>query len=355
MTQPNNTDITQKLRVGIVGVSGYGGGELARLLLSHPDVQLAYVTSGTYAGKPLRAALPGIGQSDLMCEAFDADTCAEKCDFVFLAGEAGLAMSLPGLLAADKKIVDLSADFRLEDPDVYKHWYRAEHTAPHLLDEAVYGMPELNRMAIETARLVANPGCHVTAAVLALAPLLNGEAVDPDSLIIDSLSGVSGAGRAKFGLEYHFAEINESMRAYGVGGIHRHTPEIEQALSSVADVPVTVTFTPHLVPITRGILATCYGTLTGPAEDLRELYEIYYQDAPFVTVLDDGQFPATKPVTGTNHCHLGLAVDARTGRVIVVSAIDNLGKGAAGQAVQNMNLMCGFAETAGLTQGALWP
>ncbi len=356
MTQLNHTDTTQPLRVGVVGVSGYGGGELARLLLSHPNVQLTYVTSGTYAGKPLRAALPGIGKSELICEAFDLDTCADNCDFLFLAGEAGLAMQLvPDLLAADKKIVDLSADFRLEDPDVYKQWYRAEHTAAHLLDEAVYGMPEINRMAIETARLVANPGCHVTAAVLALAPLLNGEAVDPDSLIIDSLSGVSGAGRAKFGLDYHFAEINESMKPYGVGGIHRHTPEIEQALSSVADVPVTVTFTPHLVPVTRGILATCYGTLTGPAEDLRELYAIYYKDAPFVTILDNGQFPATKPVSGTNHCHLGLAVDTRTNRVIVVSAIDNLGKGAAGQAVQNMNLMCGFPETAGLTLASLWP
>ena len=356
MQQANTENNTQPLQVGVVGVSGYGGGELARLLLSHPNVALTYVTSGTYAGKPLSAALPGIGKSDLSCEAFDVGVCAEKCDFVFLAGEAGMAMkTVPGLLAADKKIVDLSADFRLEDFAVYEQWYRAEHTAPHLLDEAVYGMPELNRMAIETARLVANPGCHVTAAVLALAPLLNGEAVDANSLIIDSLSGVSGAGRAKFGLDYHFAEINESMKPYGVGGVHRHTPEIEQALSGVADVPVRVTFTPHLVPITRGILATCYATLTGPAEDLRELYEIYYKDAPFVTVLDDGQFPATKPVSGTNHCHLGLAVDARTGRVIVVSAIDNLGKGAAGQAVQNMNLMCGFPETAGLTQGAMWP
>jgi len=344
------------LKVGIVGVSGYGGGELARLLAAHPHVELAYVTSETYAGKPLCAALPGMPSSiDLVCENFDSVKCAEKCDFVFLAGEAGLAMRVaPGLLEVGKKIVDLSADFRLEDPDVYKEWYKAEHTAPHLLDEAVYGLPELNRIAIETARLVANPGCHVTAAVLALAPLLDAKIIDSNSLIVDSLSGVSGAGRSNFGLQYHFAEINESMRPYGVGGIHRHTPEIEQTLSQVAGKPITLTFTPHLVPITRGILATAYATLTGNL-DLFELYQDFYLGAWFVEISEAGQFPATKHVNGTNYCHIGLAVDKRTNRVIVVAAIDNLVKGAAGQAIQNMNLMCGFDETAGLTMGAVWP
>ena len=345
-----------KLKVGIVGVSGYGGGELARLLAAHPNSELTYVTSGTYAGKPLRAALPGITPGlELTCETFAPMACAERCDFVFLAGEAGLAMQVaPHLLEAGKKIVDLSADFRLEDPDVYKEWYKADHTAPHLLEEAIYGLPEINRIAIETAQLVANPGCHVTAAVLALAPLLDAKMVDPKSLIVDSLSGVSGAGRSKFGLDYHFAEINESMRPYGVGGVHRHTPEIEQTLSQVAGEPITLTFTPHLVPITRGILTTAYATLTGDF-DLHELYADYYLGAWFVEISEPGQFPATKHVYGTNYCHIGLATDPRTNRIIVVSAIDNLVKGAAGQAIQNMNLMCGFDETAGLTMSAVWP
>ncbi|MDQ2800396.1 MAG: N-acetyl-gamma-glutamyl-phosphate reductase [Armatimonadota bacterium] len=353
--------MTDKLKVGIVGVSGYGGGELARLLLAHPQVELTYVTSGTYAGKPLRAALPGAAPSDLVCEVFDPAACADKCDFVFLAGEAGLAMKVaPGLLEAGKKIVDLSADFRLKDPAVYQEWYKAEHTASYLLKEAAYGMPELGRKSIKEARLVANPGCHVTAAVLGLAPLLNAEIVEPKSLIVDSYSGVSGAGRSKFGLDYHFSEVNESMRPYGVGGVHRHTPEIEQALSWLGGADALVTLTPHLAPITRGILTTSYATRgygqsAEAFSDLHSEYQRWYKDAPFVTILESGQFPATKHVYGTNFCHIGLAVDKRTNRVIVVSAIDNLVKGAAGQAIQNMNLMSGFDETAGLTMGAVWP
>ncbi len=349
--------MVDKTKVGIVGVSGYGGGELARLLVGHPSVELVYVTSETYAGQPLGAALPGIAPGvNLLCESFDPAACAAQCEFVFLAGEAGLAMrSAPLLLEAGRKIVDLSADFRLEDPEVYKQWYKQPHTAPHLLDEAVYGLPEINRIAIETARLVANPGCHVTAAVLALAPLLGTGMIAPETIIIDSLSGVSGAGRSKFGLDYHFAEVNESLRPYGVGGFHRHIPEIEQALSVLAESPVTVTFTPHLVPITRGILATVYASTEETEADLRTAFEEAYEGEPFVSLLAAGQFPATKHVCGTNFCHLGLALDARTGRVIIVSAIDNLVKGAAGQAIQNMNLMCGFPETAGLTGSAVWP
>ncbi len=354
--------MTEKLRAGIVGVSGYGGGELARLLLAHPHAALTYVTSGTYAGRPLRAALPGASPSDLVCEEFDPAACADGCDLVFLAGEAGLAMKVaPLLLEAGKKVVDLSADFRLKDPAVYKEWYKAEHTAPHLLKEAVYGLPEVTKKStIQKACLLANPGCHVTAAVLGLAPLLNMEIVEAKSLIVDSYSGVSGAGRSKFGLDYHFSEVNESMRPYGVGGVHRHTPEIEQALSWLGGEDALVTLTPHLAPITRGILTTAYATPRQgtPAEMLNSLHARYrgwYKDAPFVTVLDPGQFPATKHVYGTNFCHIGLAVDRRTNRVIVVSAIDNLVKGAAGQAVQNMNLMCGFDETAGLTMSAVWP
>ena len=350
--------MTKKLRVGIVGVSGYGGGELARLLLAHPQVALTYVTSGTYAGKPLRAALPGVAPTDLVCEVFDPAACADKCDLVFLAGEAGLAMKVaPRLLEAGKKVVDLSADFRLEDPAVYQEWYKAEHTAPQLLGEAIYGMPELNSEAIRSARLVANPGCYPTSAVLALAPLMAEGAIKGGSIIIDSHSGVSGGGRSKFGLDYHFSEVNESIRPYGVGGIHRHTPEIEQALSILGGGCVTLTFTPHLAPVTRGILTTAYADLTDemPLGELYSRYKFHYREDPFVIVLEPSQFPATKHVYGTNFCHIGLAVDKRTNRVIVVSAIDNLVKGAAGQAIQNMNLMCGFPETAGLTMSAVWP
>lgn len=345
------------IKAGIVGVSGYGGGELARLLAEHPHVELTYATSGTYAGKPISAALPGFNRAvKLNCEKFDSVVAAEKCDLLFLAGEAGLAMkSAPQLLEAGKKIVDLSADFRLKDPAAYKQWYKAEHTSAHLLDEAVYGMPELNKAQIVGAQLVANPGCHVTAAVLGLAPLLATKSVKTNSLIADSLSGVSGAGRSKFGLDYHFSEINESVRPYGVGGIHRHIPEIEQTLAQIAGQPITLSFTPHLVPITRGILTTSYATLSDGAGDLHAIFEDFFADAPFVTVLEPGQFPATKHVSGTNFCHIGLTVDKRTNRTIVVSAIDNLVKGAAGQAIQNMNLMCGFDETAGLTMSALWP
>ena len=350
--------MSNKIRVGIVGVSGYGGGELAQLLAQHPDTHLTYVTSGTYAGQPLHKALPGMPRNiNLVCEQFDSDKAIDQCDVVFLAGENGLAMkAAPALLEAGKKIVDLSADFRLKDPLVYQHWYKAGHTASLLLSEAVYGLPELNKEQIVQAKLVANPGCYPTSAALALAPLLAEKLIDPATIIIDSMSGVSGAGRSKFGLDYHFAEANESARPYGVGGVHRHTPEIEQTLSAVAGQPITVTFTPHLIPITRGILTTAYATAhESDAELLLSLYQRYYVTSPFVVVLEAVQFPATKHTYGTNYCYIGLAVDQRTHRVIVVSAIDNLVKGAAGQAIQNMNLMCGFEETAGLTMGAVWP
>lgn len=346
-----------KKRVGIVGVSGYGGGELARLLSAHPHIELTYVTSGTYEGKSLAAALPGIaGRTNLICERFDAAAAIERCDVVFLAGEAGLAMEhAPALLAAGKKVIDLSADFRLKDPAEYQVWYKRVHTATALLPQAVYGLPELFREQIRPASLIANPGCYVTSATLALAPLLAAKKIDPDTIIIDSHSGVSGAGRSKFGLDYHFSEINESIKAYGVGGTHRHTPEIEQNLAAVTGSGIRITFTPHLSPITRGILTTAYAKLTTDPAGLTNLFREYYADAPFVVVLDEGQYPATKWTQGTNYCYLGVGVDSRTGRVIVISAIDNLVKGAAGQAIQNMNLICGWDETAGLTMPAMWP
>lgn len=361
--------IADKVRVGIVGVSGYGGGELSRLLSMHPKAELTYVTSGTYKGKPLSAALPGVANRiNLTCEEFDIDTAVAKCDVVFLAGEAGLAMKLAEpLIGAGKKVIDLSADFRLTDPTVYEHWYKAEHKAPAMIKKAVYGLPEINRSKIKAASLIANPGCYPTSAILALYPLLThlglkpmlGPIVDTKSIIIDSYSGTSGAGRSKFSLDYHFAEVNESIKPYGVGGVHRHVPEIEQTLTQIANVfdPVFVTFTPHLAPITRGILTTTYSTLIDPmpAEQLRDLYKVAYKDEPFVVVMDEGQWPSTKMTVGSNYCYIGLTVDTRTNRVIVISAEDNLVKGMAGQAIQNMNLMCGFDETDGLQMAGMWP
>jgi len=353
----NNEQQTRKIKTGIIGVSGYGGGELARLLAQHANVELTYVTSGTYANKPLGAALPGfIGHSPLVCETFDLQTAIDRCDLIFLAGEAGMAMKFAGaLIDAGKKVIDISADLRLKDAGAYPVWYKMEHTSPDLLKKAVYGLPELHREEIKTANLIANPGCYVTSAILAITPLLAYDLIDPSTLIVDGLSGVSGAGRSKFSLDYHFSEVNESVKAYGVGGKHRHTPEIEQELSLVAGKDVRITFTPHLVPITRGILATVYASLTGEPRNLVELYRRRYALDPFVTILDEGNTPATKHVTGSNYCNIGITVDERTNRVIVISAIDNLVKGTAGQAIQNLNLMYGFPETTGLTMTAMWP
>jgi len=323
MTNNNSTQTDNKIRTGILGVSGYGGGELARLLAQHPNVELTYVTSGTYAGKPLGAALPGFtGNSPLICEVFDLQDAINRCDLVFLAGENGLAMKTAGpLIDAGKKVIDISADLRLKDASAYPIWYKMEHTSPELLKKAVFGLPELHKDEIKSANLIANPGCFVTSAILAISPLLAFDLIDPNTLIVDSLSGVSGAGRSKFGLDYHFSEVNESMKAYGVGGKHRHTPEIEQELSIVAGKDVRITFTPHLIPVTRGILSTVYATLTGSPKNLVNLFRERYANDPFVVVLDEGSLPATKHVTGSNYCHIGISVDERTNRVIVLSAL----------------------------------
>src|SRR5579883_2580047 len=284
------------VRAGIIGVSGYGGGELARLLLSHPKVELTYVTSETYLDKPLPAALPGIGKTNLVCKHFTEEAAVDQCDVIFLAQENGFAMHVVGaLLNAGKKVIDLSADFRLKDMQAYQQWYRLEHTAVDLLPDAAYGLPELYKAEIKKANLVANPGCYPTAAILALAPLLNSRLVKPESIVINSLSGVSGAGRSKHTLQYHFPELNESVSAYGVAGAHRHTPEIEQALSQVAGERVTVSFTPHLIPITRGILTTAIAELAGETklDELHRQFSKFYADAPFVIILEPGQFPVT--------------------------------------------------------------
>jgi N-acetyl-gamma-glutamyl-phosphate reductase len=342
--------------VAIVGASGYTGVELARLLISHPEAHVTCLTSRQYTGVPFSEVFPSMrGALDLKCDPVDIDLICSKADLVFTALPHKTAMEVvPQFLAAGKKVIDLSADYRLHDAQTYCDWYQA-HTSPELLAEAVYGLPELYRDKISGARLIANPGCYPTGAALALAPLVQQRLVDNSSLIIDSKSGTSGAGRvAKEGSL--FCEVNESFKAYGVAQ-HRHTPEIEQTLSGLSGEAVTVSFTPHLLPVSRGILTTCYASLTQSmsTEAVLAIFQETYADEPFVRVLPLGKLPDVGFVRGSNYCDIGVVSDERTGRVIVVSAIDNLVKGAAGQAVQNMNILLDLDETTGLNQVGLFP
>lgn len=345
------------LNVGIVGASGYTGVELARLLATHPEVRMTAATSRQYAGQPLAEVFPNLRKRvDIRCENLSVEELIARADFFFTAVPHKTAMEIvPRLLEAGKKVVDLSADYRLHDAAVYQTWYQ-EHTSPHLLGEAAYGLPELYREDIRTARLTANPGCYPTSVILALAPALRQGLVDPATVIIDAKSGTSGAGRAA-SVGTLFCEVTDGFRPYKVGGHHRHIPEIEQELSIAAGTEVRVSFTPHLLPQSRGILSTIYATLTPAAKsvDIQALFEATYADEPFVRVLPAGVFPATQHVRGSNCCDIALQKDERTGRLILMSAIDNIVKGASGQAVQNMNLMYGFPETAGLMGAALFP
>ena len=345
------------LNVGIVGASGYTGVELARILAGHPEVRLTVATSRQYAGKPLAEVFPNLRKRiDIVCENLEVEELVERADFFFCAVPHKTAMDIvPRLLAAGKKVVDLSADFRIHDAAVYEVWYQP-HSSPQFLTEAAYGLPELYRDTIAGARLTANPGCYPTSVILALTPLLKAGLIDADTLIIDSKSGTSGAGRAA-NVGTLFCEVSDGFKAYKAGGTHRHIPEIEQELSLAAGRPVTITFTPHLLPISRGILSTMYATLTeaGRNADLQKIYEQTYGDEPFVRVLPSGTVPATQHVRGSNCCDIGLQHDPRTGRLIVMSAIDNIVKGASGQAVQNMNLMSGFSETTGLMGAPFFP
>lgn len=345
------------MNAAIVGASGYAGGELLRLLLKHPDVTVQTIVSETYAGQPVRAAFPGMRQAagKSFVSYGDGSEVADN-DVIFLAQENGKAMqTVPGLLEKGKKVVDLSADYRLKSAEDFEYWYKIPHASPGLLETAVYGLPELKADSIRRASLIANPGCYPTASILGLAPLLQHRLIDTNTLLIDAKSGVSGAGRSKYSAEYHYPERNDSFGAYKIAGTHRHTPEIEQALSGIAEQQIRLTFTPHLVPMSRGIMATCYAVLadTKSTQELQELYRDFYKDAPFIGLPES--LPETKHVSGSNACHIGIAVDNRTNRVTVLSVIDNLIKGAAGQAIQNMNLMCGFEETAGLEDGGMWP
>lgn len=346
------------VRVAIVGATGYGAAEILRFLLNHPGVQVSLLTSESSRGKRISQVLPQFrGFCDLTLQPFEVDAVCNEAEVVFLAMQAGKALQIaPAMLERGKRVVDLSADFRLKDPQVFQRWYNLEHTCPQLLERAVYGIPELYREKLRGCDLVANPGCYPTSILLALAPLLRRGLGDPSTVQACSLSGVSGAGRSKITLDYHFPEVDENLRAYGVAG-HRHRPEIEQELGLLAGRPATMIFVPHLVPTIRGILSTTTVALTAPAtqESLQALYEDAYADEPFVQVMEPGELPETRNVLGTNACHVSVTADPRTGRAILVSAEDNLGKGMAGQAVQCMNLMLGLPETTGLLLPALGP
>jgi N-acetyl-gamma-glutamyl-phosphate reductase len=344
------------VKVAVVGASGYTGVELIRLLDAHPEVEISCVTSRQNAGEEISAVFPSLlSRISLVCDPVEVDIIVDKADFVFTALPHKTAMEVvPDFLAAGKKVVDLSADYRLRNSSVYEHWYQ-EHTSPHLLVEAVYGLPEIYRNRIKDARLTANPGCYPTSVALALAPLLRTGMIVLSTLVVDSKSGTSGAGRSAK-VESLFCEVNEGFKAYGVGA-HRHTPEIEQTLSDLAGEDVVISFTPHLLPVNRGILSTCYATLSKPVStsELVSVFHDAYGQEPFVRVHAEGSLPNVAYVRGSNFCDLGVVSDPRTGRVIVVSTIDNLVKGAAGQAVQNMNIMLGMEETTGLTALPVFP
>jgi len=345
------------LNVAIVGASGYTGLELIRILHCHPEAAVTCLTSEQSAGRKISAIFPTLrGRCDLTLENLEPVRVAEKADLIFTALPHKAAMEVvPTFLKLGKHVIDLSADYRLSDPAVYGAWYEP-HLNPANLKKAVYGLPEVRRAKIKGARLVANPGCYPTSIILGLAPLLKKGLINTGDIIADSASGVTGAGRSAK-VDSLYCEVNEGFRAYGVGGVHRHTPEIEQELSLLAGEPLMITFTPHLVPMDRGILSTVYATSrkATTTEKLVRLYEEYYKGEPFVRVLPQGSLPSTAFVRGSNFCDIAPLVDQRTGRVIIVSAIDNLVKGASGQAVQNMNIVCGFPETMGLAGLALFP
>lgn len=338
------------LRCAVLGATGYAGAELTKLLLAHPKVRVSLLTTRQEKPIALREVLPSVSKAvTLEITPYAFDEVKAKADVVFLCLPHTEAMAAAEqLLGAGKVVIDLSADFRLRDQKVYEKWYGVNHIAPQYLSRAVYGLCEINREKIKKADLIANPGCYPTGPSLALAPLLKKKLIKPETIIINAASGVSGAGK-KLATATHYCEVNENYNAYKVNK-HQHTPEIEQTLSIVTGKPVKITFVPHLLPLSRGILATIYAdtTVKGTEESIRKTLVEAYKNAPFVRVKPAGQYPSLKDVQRTNFCDIGVSVQESTGRVVILAAIDNLVKGAAGQAVQNMNLRFGFPETAGL-------
>jgi N-acetyl-gamma-glutamyl-phosphate reductase len=345
------------IQAGIIGASGYTGQELYRLLAAHPQVSLIAATSRSYAGQSLESVYGSLrGEAALLFSDTSIDDAADICDVLFIALPHGLASSLiTAEILKKTRIIDLGADYRLKSRETYEKWYAVTHHTPELLDRAVYGLCEWNRAAVKDSRLIANPGCYTTCSILTLAPLLKAGLIDPATVIIDAKSGVSGAGRsAKIGSL--FTECNESVKAYGVAS-HRHTPEIEEQLTAISGQEITVTFTPHLVPMNRGILVTAYGTVSPgtKSSDVEQVFREAYADEKFIRLLPTGVFPETRWVKGSNYCDIGFTLDKRTGRLIAGGAIDNLIKGASGQAVQNMNILFSIPEETGIDMLPLFP
>jgi N-acetyl-gamma-glutamyl-phosphate reductase len=345
------------IRAAICGGSGYTGGELLRILTSHPTVELTAITSEKSAGKKTDEVFPFLaGQKNLIYEPLNKEKLHKKADIFFLALPHGKSQeAVDFFFSKKKKVIDLSADYRLVSPKTYKEWYGVPHKYKSTLKKAVYGLPEIYRDKIKKAQLVANPGCYPTGALLGLFPAVQNKLIDNSSIVIDSKSGTSGAGR-KADVTVTYCEVNEGFKAYGIG-THRHTPEIEQELSFLTGKKITVNFTPHLLPVDRGILTTIYAPLKKKAteQEIENIYKKTYFKEPFVKVLKYGIYPNIKNVRGTNFCAVGLKLNKRTNTLIVVTAIDNLVKGASGQAVQNMNLMLGHDEITGLDTIALFP
>ena len=339
------------IRVGIVGATGYAGAELVRLLAGHPSVELTLLTSRQYAGMRFDAVFPSMtGAVDLVCQEYSLDVACNQTDIIFMALPHQLPMSfIPPLLDNGKQVIDLSADFRFRNVTVYEQYYQP-HQAAHLVDESVYGLSEIYGERIKKARLIGNPGCYPTSVLLPLIPLLKKGLITSNGIIADSKSGVSGAGRS-LSLTAHYCEVQESFKAYKVGQ-HRHNPEMDEVLSIEAQTPITITFVPHLVPLSRGMLTTLYTTpeKSVSSDDIRSCLESFYAGRHFVRLCPDNKLPDTRNVRGTNFCDIGFKLNVPQNRLILISAIDNLVKGAAGQAVQNMNLMLGLDETTGLRQ-----
>ncbi len=345
------------MKVGIIGSTGYAGAEIVRLLYSHPEAEIVWYGSRSYIDKNFASVFGNMFKLvPDVCKGENIKELAETVDVIFTATPQGYCATLVSEEVLSKtKIIDLSADFRIKDVATYEKWYGIEHASPEFIDEAVYGLCEINREAVKNARLIANPGCYPTCSFLSIYPLLKEGVIDRNTIIIDAKSGTSGAGRgAKVNNLY--CEVNESIKAYGVAK-HRHTPEIEEQLSYVAGEDVLINFTPHLVPMNRGILVTAYATLTKKIteDEVRDIYHKYYDDEFFVRVLDKGVCPETRWVEGSNFADVNAVVDERTGRVIMMGAIDNVVKGAAGQAIQNMNIMFGLARDTGLNFAPLFP
>lgn len=346
------------VKVGIIGSTGYAGQELVRILLAHKDAEIVWYGSRSYIDKKYSEVYGNMFELvDAKCMDDNMDELSKKADVIFTATPQGLCASLVNDdILANTKIVDLSADFRIKDVATYEKWYGIEHKSPQYIEEAVYGLCEINRDKIKGARLIANPGCYTTCSILTLYPLVKERLIDVNSIIIDAKSGVSGAGRGAK-VANLFCEVNESIKAYGVT-THRHTPEIEEQLGYAYDgTPLTLSFTPHLVPMNRGILVTAYGNLTKKVsyEEVKEIYDKYYGQETFVRVREKGDFPETRWVEGSNYVDVNFVIDERTNRIVALGALDNVVKGAAGQAVQNMNLIMGLNETEGLMMPPMFP